>query len=64
MSGLTLASYVVPTGSQTLSHITDLEIIDPGDGSGEVLYATTRYDGTLSAWNISGPGIVALDSVA
>ena len=64
MSGLSLASYVVPIGSQNLSHITDLAILDPGDGSGEVLYATTRYDGTLSAWNISGPGIVVIDSVA
>ncbi|MDP4031724.1 MAG: M10 family metallopeptidase C-terminal domain-containing protein [Pseudorhodobacter sp.] len=64
MSVLSFVGFEASAASQDRSRITDLEIFDPGNGAGEVLYATTRYDGTLSAWNIQGAGIVAIDSVS
>jgi hypothetical protein len=38
--------------------ITDLEIVDPGDGPGPTLCVTTGYSGFVSAWDLTPAGPV------
>lgn len=63
MPSLTLAHWaVLPTDPDT-SHITDLTLVRMATG-GDVLYATTRYDGALTAWSTTGTTLVRIDSAA
>lgn len=42
-------------GNPNLSLITDLDICETE--TGPVLYATTRYGGSMNVWDISGTGL-------
>ena len=44
------------------SRVTDL-VFGTGIYSG-VLYSTTRFDGQIDSWDVSGGGLVAVDDVA
>ncbi|MCK0122093.1 hypothetical protein MWU61_16190 [Loktanella sp. F6476L] len=60
MPAFTLAQMIQrPTDAGT-SRITDIAL---GTGAlSDVLYSTTRYDGQIDSWDITGSGIAALDS--
>lgn len=60
MPALQFVAYETLESDLETSQITDLEIID--NGSGPVLYATTRYDGAVSAWDIEGQALSLTDS--
>ncbi|SEN47757.1 type I secretion C-terminal target domain (VC_A0849 subclass) [Loktanella fryxellensis] len=57
MGDLTRIASVVPPGATALSHVTDLTLV-----AGR-LYATTRADGRLDSWTITGSGLSLRDSV-
>lgn len=59
MSNLSFRAIAIPDLSFEYSHITDLEIYTVNGV--DMLFATTRFDGTLTSWNISGNGITAQD---
>lgn len=51
MGELTRAALIVRADAADYSHITDLALI------GSQLYATSRYDGRLESWSITGAGL-------
>ena len=60
MPTITLISYVYSIGDFDRSHITDLDILTV-NGQAQ-LYATTRYDGVISSWNITGTNLFLLQT--
>jgi hypothetical protein len=56
MGELTRVTSAVRTQATDVSHISDLAIVD-----GQ-LYATSRYDGALESWTISGNGLSLHDT--
>ncbi|SMY09227.1 hypothetical protein [Flavimaricola marinus] len=60
MPALQFVTYETSASDLEISQITELEIID--NGSGPVLYATTRYDGAISAWDIDGQTLTVTDT--
>lgn len=62
MPDLTFRALVSSPLDVEYSHITDLAIYTV-DGA-DMLFATTRFDGMLSSWNISGNGLTAQDAYA
>ena len=56
MGELTRVTQAVRSGAADMSHVTDLTIVD-----GQ-LYASTRHDGTLDSWTISGGGLSLRDA--
>ena len=59
MSAISFVSCVSLVTDPDHSHITDLSIMTVANGS--VLYSTTRDDGVLTAWNITGAEPVVTD---
>lgn len=59
MRTLNVVTSVVPAADVDVSRITDLAL-GPDGG----LYATTNYDGWVSAWDISGTGLTLIDQDA
>lgn len=57
MSSFTLISTVITAVDATMSRITDLAL----GPDGNTLYSTTRYDGALTAWRITGIQLTQLD---
>ena len=60
MPELQFVEYQTSADALDVSQITDLTIVDTG--SGPTLYATTRYDGAITAWDIDGTGLTMIDS--
>ena len=54
--------YVSTASALEYSHITDLTLHDL-DGT-QVLYATTRLDGVISAWSVAGTSLSQIDGAA
>lgn len=59
MLALSVTQMVIRPNDATTSRITDL-IFGPGDW----LYSTTRFDGQITAWHISGTNLTPADDVA
>ncbi len=59
MSDLNFVTRVTLPAASDWSQITDLEIIRVGNQ--DRLYATSRFDGGISSWNINGTGPANLD---
>jgi serralysin len=55
--------YVAGASGPTTSRITDLGIVTLADGT-DILYATTRFDGAITAWSLAGTGLARIDSAA
>ena len=62
MPMLSSVTYVSSASALKNSHITDL-ILHELDGT-QVLYATTRLDGVISAWSVAGTDLSQIDSAA
>ena len=62
MTDLTFVSRVTLPAAADWSHLTDLAILRVGGQ--DRLYATSRFDGAISSWNINGATPVHLDSAA
>ena len=62
MPPLSRVKYVFAATDLDYSHITDLDIHVVGGQS--YLYASTRYDGHVSSWNISGIKLIKIDDDA
>jgi serralysin len=60
MPSLQFVTYETSATALETSQITDLEIVDTA--AGPVLYATTRYDGAITAWSIDGTDLVVADT--
>ncbi|MBU2359386.1 MAG: calcium-binding protein, partial [Alphaproteobacteria bacterium] len=58
MGELTRIATVLRAGAADMSHVTDLAVLN-----GQ-LYATTRHDGRLDSWTITGAGLALRDSEA
>lgn len=56
MRSLTFSTYVTTPADLDVSRISDLAL-----GANNTLYATTNYDGWVSAWSITGTGLSLLD---
>lgn len=57
MGELVRIARALPAGATGLSHITDLALV------GGQLFATTRHDGRLDSWTVTGTGLTLRDSV-
>ncbi len=64
MPELNFVRYSVVADDADYSHITDLALVRPTPSSAPLLYATTRYDGIISAWNIGGTALSRLGEVS
>ncbi len=64
MPALTFVAYQTVAGDTDMSRITDLDLHAPAAGGRAVLYATTRFDGALTAWAVGPAGISLTDSAA
>lgn len=66
MPKLESVAHVVGAPDLLMSAITDLQLVTLGSGAAArtLLYATSRYDGRLTAWSIAGDGLGQLASVA
>lgn len=62
MPVLTLTTYISSAPGLTGAMIADLDIIDPGGGAGPTLYATTGYNGSVSAWDLTASGPVQINT--
>ena len=62
MPTLSLASHTSNAADLEFSHITGLAIFDVNGE--DILYATTRLDGFVSAWDISSGGMTLIDADA
>jgi Ca2+-binding RTX toxin-like protein len=62
MPAITIVTHQAGATAESMSRITDLAIVTTQ--AGPVLYATTRHDGAVSAWNIAGGGVAAIASAA
>jgi len=62
MSSISFAGFSAVDGSENHSRITDLSLVEIA-GSAQ-LYSSTRYDGVLQQWGISGETLTAQDSFA
>jgi len=62
MPELYFVTHRLMPGDAAMSCITDLDLRAPAPGADPVLYATTRFDGTLSAWSVAGLGLTRIDS--
>ena len=62
MPMLSSVTYVPSASALENSHITDL-ILHDLDGT-QVLYATTRLDGVISAWSVAGTDLSQIGSAA
>ena len=60
MSSIALVSWIIPAQAQDRSHISELLIVS--QGGQDILLASTRHDGQLSSWDITGP-MRAIDDV-
>lgn len=62
MPTLSFTSYTAQAADLEFSHITGLEVFDVNGE--DILYATTRLDGFVSAWDISGDAVTLIDADA
>lgn len=60
MPNLQFVTYETVEADLDISQITDLEIVQTDAGA--VLFATTRYDGAISAWDIDADGLTVTDT--
>lgn len=63
MPTLKLAHWAVRATDPDTSHLTDLTLVTTDTGA-DVLYATNRYDGALTAWSTGGTALSLIDSAA
>ncbi|KKM62503.1 hypothetical protein LCGC14_1521000, partial [marine sediment metagenome] len=64
MPALTFEALATFPGEADISRIVALELVVPKEGADPVLYATTRYDGGICAWELGPSGAAALDETA
>jgi Ca2+-binding RTX toxin-like protein len=55
--------YAAGASRADTSRITDLAIIPRADGT-DILYATTRHDGEIIVWSLTGNGLTRIDTAA
>ena len=64
MPALTFVTRQTLVGAAEMSQITALDLCTPVPGGASVLYATTRFDGAISAWTVAAGGFSFADSAA